>query len=148
MRLWRISNYADLSGRGGELAEGRWHSRGTPVLYCAQSPAGALVEFLVHLPEELFPSHFQLIAIDIDEAELPETVRAEDLPADWMARTAVTRSAGDQWLRQRRSVLLRVPSVILPRTENVLVNPRHPSMPQQVRIAEVHRVPLDRRFSR
>lgn len=28
LTLWRISNYPDLSGKGGLEAEGRWHSRG------------------------------------------------------------------------------------------------------------------------
>ena len=59
VKLWRISNYADLAGRGGQLAEGRWHSRGRPILYCAEAPSGALIEFPVHLPRDLMPSHFQ-----------------------------------------------------------------------------------------
>jgi RES domain-containing protein len=52
MRLWRISNYADLSGEGGRRAEGRWHERGRPVVYLAEHAALALLETMVHLEIE------------------------------------------------------------------------------------------------
>jgi RES domain-containing protein len=37
---------------------------------------------------------------------------------------ATTRSIGDRWLREGRSLLLQVPSVLVPETWNVLVNPQ------------------------
>ena len=50
MELWRISNYADLSGAGdGLLAAGRWHTRGRRIVYLADHPASALLEMLVHM---------------------------------------------------------------------------------------------------
>jgi RES domain-containing protein len=72
--LWRISNYADLSGTGGVLHPGRWHHRGRPIVYLAESPAAALLEVLVHVqvshPGEL-PAHYQLM-----EIALPDGVRS------------------------------------------------------------------------
>jgi RES domain-containing protein len=69
--LWRINNYADLSGTGGLLHHGRWHHRGRPVVYLAQSAAGALLEALVHVeagsPGEL-PKSYRLL-----EVELPDS---------------------------------------------------------------------------
>lgn len=146
MQLWRISNYADLSGRGGELAEGRWHSRGSPILYCAESPAGALVEFLVHLPDDLFPSHFQLIALHVDGV-VPETIKPDELPADWAGHMAVSRRLGDRWLAAASSLTLQVPSVLLPETFNMLINPRHPDA-ALLRIVKADKIPLDRRLAR
>jgi RES domain-containing protein len=72
--LWRISNYADLSGTGGVLHPGRWHHRGRPIVYLAESPAAALLEVLVQVshPGEL-PAHDQLI-----EIALPDGVPSED----------------------------------------------------------------------
>jgi RES domain-containing protein len=54
MELWRISNYADLSGAGGLRAAGRWHSQGKRIVYLADHPSSALLEMLVHLDRE-FP---------------------------------------------------------------------------------------------
>jgi len=50
MELWRISNYADLSGGGGLQAAGRWHTRGKRIVYLADHPASAVLEMLVHRP--------------------------------------------------------------------------------------------------
>lgn len=147
MRLWRISNYADLSGKGGELAEGRWHSRGSPILYCAESPAGALIEFLVHIPEELWPRDFQLIELSAPEGLSSRSIDPAGLPADWMARPSASRLLGDAWLKQNTDIFLRVPSAIVPSTWNMLINPRHRSA-GELRIEKVAGVPLDRRLVR
>jgi RES domain-containing protein len=56
-----------------------------------------------------------------------------------------TRAAGDQWLSSGRTALLRVPSVIVPATWNVLLNPRHPES-RQVRVIRVHLHTLDPRL--
>jgi len=37
--LWRVSRHRDLAGAGGLRAPGRWHERGLPVVYLAETPA-------------------------------------------------------------------------------------------------------------
>ena len=72
MRLWRISNHADLSGEGGRRVGGRWHERGRPVVYLSEHPALALLENLVHLeidPEDL-PSGYQLLTVDVPDGRI------------------------------------------------------------------------------
>jgi RES domain-containing protein len=126
--LWRISNHADLSGTGGLLHAGRWHHRGRPVVYLAESPAGALVEALVHVqassPAEL-PASYQLL-----EVEVPDVAATEDassaLPQGWRERPDLTRTLGSDWLGAQRSLLLRVPSAVVARSFNRLFNPLHP----------------------
>jgi RES domain-containing protein len=63
MELWRISNYADLSGIGGVRAAGRWHSQGRRIVYLADHPSSALLEMLVHMDRDLIPSTYQLLRI-------------------------------------------------------------------------------------
>ncbi|WP_431860509.1 RES family NAD+ phosphorylase [Azospirillum sp.] len=146
MRLWRISNYADLQGVGGLRAGGRWHSRGRPVVYLADSAAGALLEVLVHLevatPDAL-PDTYQLLTVEVEDTVVP--VDCPPLPADWPAREGVTRGVGDAWLAAGRSALLRVPSAIVPDVHNVLLNPLHPDAGKATIIA-VRTVPFDRRL--
>ena len=64
-RLWRISNYADLSGTGGLRFHARWHTMGSLIVYCADHPAAALAEYLVHLDPEDFTEAFNLLTIEI-----------------------------------------------------------------------------------
>ncbi|MCY1395164.1 RES domain protein [compost metagenome] len=78
MIFWRISAFADLTGRGGFLAGGRWHTAGRPVVYLAATPAGATLEILVHLEidQEDFPETLQLLRV-----ELPDTASIAPAPA-------------------------------------------------------------------
>jgi RES domain-containing protein len=125
MRIWRISDYADLSGRGGVLAEGRWHERGTPVVYCADHPATAMLERLVHIDPEEAPDRYTLLAIDAETSDTPVRIHADDLPGSWRDDPSVTRAIGTQFLTAARHLLLFVPSALVPHAWNVLLSPVH-----------------------
>ena len=148
MILWRISNYADLSGSGGLLHRGRWHNRGRPVVYLAESAAGALLETLVHIeashPSEL-PHSYQLLEVEVPKAAKVLDV-AEPLGDGWQQEPSATRRIGDQWLAAQVSLVLRVPSAVVGgRTFKVLMNPAHPQA-QTCRVVSVTRHPFDGRL--
>lgn len=149
MRLWRISSFADLTGEGGLRAEGRWHSRGQRIVYLAEHTASALLEVLVHLEIDVddLPTSYQLHAVDIDDGASLDAIDDDALPADWRDRTDVTRAAGDRWLAENRTLLLRVPSAIVPFTSNWLLNPSHADR-AIVRIADSFGVSFDPRLLR
>jgi RES domain-containing protein len=115
MRLWRISNHADLSGEGGRSVAGRWHERGCPVVYLSEHPALALLENLVHLeidPEDL-PSGYQILTVEVPDGRIESLGEPElDRTAPgWRVDQAITRGLAATWFDERRSLLLRVPSV-------------------------------------
>jgi RES domain-containing protein len=145
MELWRISNYADLSGIGGLRATGRWHSRGRPIVYLADHPSSALLEMLVHMDRDLIPPTYQLLRVVVPPDVAVETVRLQDLPADWRTEAATCRNLGDQWLDRASSVLLKVPSAISHQGQNFLLNPVHPDAVKIV-VAETIRAPFDSRL--
>jgi RES domain-containing protein len=147
MRLWRISNRPDLSGEGGMLASGRWHSRGIRVVYLADHPASALLEALVHLEvdREDIPVSYQLLAVEFPENVSAATIEPESLAAGWTKDTEPTRTLGNVWLVSRKSALLRVPSAIVPSGWNWLLNPAHPDS-ARAQIAEIIRAPFDPRL--
>ncbi|MGO4566646.1 RES family NAD+ phosphorylase [Rhizobium sp. 2YAF20] len=64
MVKWRISNYAALSGRGGEPASSRWHDQGIPVGYCCDYPSTTLLEILVQIELSQGPKDFRLLRIN------------------------------------------------------------------------------------
>jgi RES domain-containing protein len=149
MFLWRISNHGTLDGRGGLFASARWHTSGRPIVYLATTPAGALVEILVHL--ELNPAHlprsYQLL-----KAEAPDDIRLSavdwaSLPDNWRDDTTISRTKGDEWLAASNSALLEVPSAILPETFNFLLNPLHDDA-GRIRVLSHQAYPYDRRLFR
>jgi RES domain-containing protein len=147
MRLWRISDHADLSGEGGSLASGRWHTRGNRIIYLADHPASALVEVLVHLEvdSEDIPEPYQLLAVELPDNTAFEAIELKQLPNDWHDQLSFTRKIGDAWLKENRVPLLRVPSAIIPFATNWLLNPAHREA-VGARIADVIRASFDRRL--
>lgn len=144
MILWRISAFADLSGRGGLLASGRWHHAGRPVVYLAESPASAMLEVLVHLEidAEDIPTNLRLLRIDVPQDA--SVKRLTSLPDQWEERSELTRSMGDTWLEVCETFLLAVPSAIVPHTINFLFNPLHSQAAQAT--VTVENLRLDRRL--
>ena len=144
--LWRISNYKSLAGEGGLKYAARWHSAGRRIAYLAESPAGALIEVLVHLEleEDELPRSYMLFRVSV-----PDDLAIEELsiPAGdgWKSNHYLTRQLGDEWLFRRQTALACVPSAILPSTSNYLLNPLHADA-KRIRIMESRPAEFDPRL--
>lgn len=126
-------------------APGRWHTRGYRIVYCAPNPATALLEILVHAEIDIQDIPVQLTYLEI---EAPDSLAIENAEVKPLADGwETTQPVGNEWLRALRTPLLRVPSVIVPATWNLLLNPKHPDS-KRVRIAQVHEHPIDMRLAR
>lgn len=146
--LWRISNYTDLSGEGARGASARWHSEGRLIVYLAESPAGALLERIVHLIDQGegddLPRFYQLLKVAAPDATAVKALNTK-AKFDWRERIEFTQQLGDAWLASGETPLARVPSVIAPHTWNVLLNPEHPDA-KKVRIEAASRERFDPRL--
>ncbi len=72
------------------------------------------------------PKNFRLIQIEGPEGLSMKTVMPEELSENWPDDHVATQRLGDRWLASRGSLLLKVPSVLIPKTWNIVVNPLHP----------------------
>ena len=126
---WRIvredHGSTAFDGEGAWRFGGRWNSRGTRTVYTSATLSLAALETLVHLNP---PVAFKYVAIPIefDEA-LVETFATSDLPTDWNEEPPPPSTAeiGDRWVKESRSAVLELPSVIIPAEPNYLLNPAH-----------------------
>jgi len=116
-----------FDGEGARLAGGRWNLAGVPAVYLSQSLSLAALELFVHLPtaaRKLELAYFEVeipdgVRIDeLDRARLPKSWRAQPVPEE-------AQRLGTAWLKGESALLLAVPSVIVPRERNVLMNPAH-----------------------
>jgi RES domain-containing protein len=144
MILWRISPFHDLNGKGGLLYSARWHTAGIPVVYLAESPAGALLEICANTVADNIPSTFTLLKI-IGPDITAEVIFLTDPPQNWFIEFDITRQIGTAWLRGGTSALLRVPSALVPETTNILLNPMHPDA-SQFQIERSYEYPFDLRL--
>ena len=143
MRLKRVANrrYADLSGRGGLFVDGRWHTRGRPIVYLAEHTALALLEVVVHMevPYAALPN---FVLLDV---EVPDGIEIER--ADWVEPDEATcQRFGDEWLADGRTALCRVRSIVVPDGFNYLLNPAHPDA-GKIRIVATTDLPIDPRLA-
>lgn len=129
MRAFRIADrrFPIFDGTGARLVGGRWNSPGRPVIYAAETFAGAVLEVLVHANLGRVPRTHALVEITIPDTIVTEIVAPDELP-DWDASDqSVSRAYGDEWLEERRTAVLLVPSLVTRGHEqNVLLNPKHP----------------------
>ena len=136
MILWRIAaetrRYAadDLSGAGAAKSPGRWNDDGQSVLYTAPTIAIAVLETAAHVDDSGLPLNRYLVKIEVPAAVwAAKAVKdVSELPIGWDAIPAgrVSVQAGADWLRAVSSLILLVPSVIVPEEQAALINPLHP----------------------
>lgn len=138
----------EFDGIGGLNGVGRWHIKGTRVVYGATSESLALLEKLVHRTPS-GPPIYPLYHADIPDG-LIEPLAEKDLPVDWRSiyPPASTQRIGDQWLKSKKSLVLLVPSVLITGGDgarNCILNPDHPEFPN-ITLSGPTIVPVDIRF--
>lgn len=145
-RLSKCKYVSDLSGEGGRLYGGRWHSKGTPVLYMASSKSLALLEVLVHLPITLLPDKFCMAVFDVPDNSIYE-LKDSDLPSNWkeIQHQKNVQQLGDAFVRKADYLMLKVPSVIIHGEYNYLINTSHPKI-SKVKLIETDIFTFDERL--
>jgi RES domain-containing protein len=134
--VWRLARpeFADeLDGEGARLFGGRWNSRGQRALYTSSHLSLSVLEAYVNIPPELRDDLPELRAVQISvpgDAGTHHISRRkmDDLLAGPDALGACRR-IGDHWIERNVELVLDVPSVLVPEETNLVLNPRHPRMP-------------------
>jgi RES domain-containing protein len=130
MTAYRICNLTykdDISGSGAKLYGSRWNSIGTPMLYLAGSISLAWLEMLVHLQYQEKSTDFALLYVTLPpDADIQE-LQAAKLKKNWQEDVGYTQFIGDEFIRSKQKLLLKVPSAIVEEEANYLINPLHPA---------------------
>jgi RES domain-containing protein len=149
--IWRLCREQHaarpLDGEGARLYGGRWNFLGTSIAYTAGTLALAALEVLVHVDHDLAPHDLVSIPIEVPSELGIEEIALTQLPSYWRKTPAPEplQALGSEWARRETSVLLRVPSAVIPEEHNYLVNPRHPDS-TQLKIGEPQRFAFDSRL--
>ena len=138
---WRLdkAKHAKVAftGEGARRVSGRWHHAGIPVVYLSESLALSVLEKLVHMGFDASHIKFVYFKIEIPDSVSVEKLKASALPDDWTAEPPQdsTKDIGSHWARETRTAVLRVPSVLVPRSWNYLLNPAHRDF-KKIRISD------------
>jgi RES domain-containing protein len=149
-RLLKHQYAADpLSPEGARKYGGRWNSKGTPVVYAADSIALAVLEVLVHLHRSEVMNAYSLCTITLPD-DLIQSLDPATLPSDWRddPSPSSTVDIGDQWAASMGSLGLWVPSTIIPQQNNILLNSNYPSFYTLAKTIVVTPFEFDARLAR
>ncbi len=128
---------------------GRWHSPGKPIVYTSATVSLASLEVLVHVTDEDWPQDLCAIRAVIPPHIKIQELKLEELPRGWRRYPAPPRlrDRGDTWLAKGETLVLGVPSAVIPMEKNYLLNPAHPNM-KDIQIGEPQRFQFDMRLQR
>jgi RES domain-containing protein len=148
MRLYRIASaiYAnDLSGTGCLYANGRWHFKGTRVLYTSEHISLAKLEVLANSP--VIPKNQVLITIEIPDTASMTQVISSQLPTNWweFPYSSSLATITEAWVQEGAYWIMKVPSAQSHEEYNYLLNPLHSEHPA-ARIVKVEPIHFDKRL--
>ncbi|NND07925.1 MAG: RES family NAD+ phosphorylase [Saprospiraceae bacterium] len=126
--LWsRPPDKDDMSGKGAELAGGRWNSIGQAMFYTAENRALCTAEIAVHTPLGIVPKNYYLISIEIPQDTDMLEIDVKDLPKNWKTfpHSPITKKVCDQFIAQNNFLIMKVPSAVIHGAYNCLINPTH-----------------------
>jgi RES domain-containing protein len=136
-----------LNGEGAFRFGGRWSSPGVRIAYTAEYVSLAMVEYFVHVGAEDPPRDLVLITAKVPDEVSRRAVNIADLPPNWRQTPSPPelQAIGDLFALEAKEAILIVPSAIVPREANWLINPQHESFPN-VSVSGVEDFDYDARF--
>jgi RES domain-containing protein len=115
----------------------RWNRKGQHVLYASTSRALATLEQLVHLGSVRPDADWRVMVISLpDNESFHSSLYPCDLPPDWRKLPAYAdcQRLGSDWADRRTSLILHLPSAVVPMERNVMINADHPDFLEQVKL--------------
>jgi RES domain-containing protein len=146
-RFAKEKHIRDLTGTGGLYGSGRWHEKGTRILYTSETFSLAKMEVLANAPT--LPRDYWFVVLEIPEEASYWEVKREELPANWNAfpHPKELISFTNNWIADGTSLVMKVPSVHSLYEFNYLINPLHPQA-SLVKIVECGPHKFDKRFGK
>lgn len=149
MEVFRISSEKYAKALTASGAANRWNYDNQFVLYTGNSRSLATLELVVHRASIQSDFKYKIMVISIaDEDHLYTQVKKEDLPKNWRQLTAypVLQKAGSKWYKNDESLVLKVPSVIIPLEYNYIINTRHVDFKENVKLVRLEDYFWDKRL--
>jgi len=148
MIVFRITNSFykdDLSGVGAKLNGGRWNLPGYPLLYSSEHISLCVLEMLVNITLPESSLNYHLLKIKIPDTVEPAIILNKKLKLNWEDDEGYTRFMGTEFLKNKQSLLLKVPSAVINEEHNYLLNPLHNDF-KKVTVSKSHPFKFDNRL--
>jgi RES domain-containing protein len=108
--------------------KGRWNSAGKKVIYAAESIPLAFLENMVRRQGVGFNKDFRIMIIEIPDRVKIAAIIPSDLEDGWRDSRDYSKCqrVGDKWYDEGKTMVLKVPSAIVPEAFNYIINSEFP----------------------
>ncbi|MGI9190720.1 MAG: RES family NAD+ phosphorylase [Chitinophagaceae bacterium] len=149
MEVFRIvqAQYAKSFNASG--CANRWNKKDEWVLYAGASRSLASLELLVHQGQALPKPDSCVMVISIpDDAAFMSSINPKQLPANWRSLNAypILQKLGSQWYQAQSTLVLKIPSVIIPNEFNYAINTKHPDFKKHIKKVRIESFFWDERL--
>lgn len=150
MLVFRITQTKFASTLFAPGFAGRWNSENERMIYTAGSASLSCLEVLAHKTGSALNSgRFSMAVIDLNDLATEEIKlqQLQKLNDEWfkVLHYPITQKLGNQWLLDMKSAVLKVPSAIVDREYNYLLNPAHPDF-AKIKVLDVTSFNFDSRL--
>ena len=149
MEVFRITlkKWSDTLQPSGYAA--RWNSNGNFMLYTSSSRALSTLENIVHRSGEGLNKSFKCMVIRVPDEITLLDIKLDDLREDWYKykNYKYSQTLGDKWIKEGKSAIMRIPSAIIKKESNYLLNPRHPDF-SKIKIISIEDFDFDPRIAK
>ena len=128
MEVYRISSkrYAQKLAASGSA--NRWNKRGELVIYAGSSRSLATLELVVYRNAIKPEIDYRVMIISIADSDtLVKNLTTNELPDNWRKFEAypALQNIGSEWHTSRETLILKVPSAVIPYEHNYIINTEH-----------------------
>jgi len=149
MQVYRIAieKYATALHASGRPA--RWNDKNQFVLYTGSSRSLCALELLVRRAsiQGRIPYKIMVIDLKVSKAQIKE-VELKGLGDNWRTTGAysVLREFGSNWYKNAESLILSVPSAVIPQEQNFVINTNHPDFKKATKLIDTEDFLWDERL--
>lgn len=148
LNVYRLSStkYSKTLSASGKSS--RWNKDSEFVIYSGESRSLAMLESIVHRSIHTgLEYETMVISISINDDDII-VVDKNELPKNWRDVQAYPKlqEYGSKWYQRKKSLVLKVPSVIVPEEFNFIINTSHPFYTSKIKLFDREKFILDKRL--
>jgi len=149
MEIFRISTAEHASILTASGSANRWNKRGQNVIYTGASRSLVTLESIVHKSSIRPTTRYKVMVISVSDNEnLVKRITIQELPTDWQTLAAYPflQAIGSKWYERKKTLLLQVPSAIIPFEFNFVINVDHPGFKKNIQLVRTEDYFFDTRL--
>lgn len=148
MEVFKICREKYSHSLNASRASNRWNKKDEFVIYTGSSRSLSTLEMVAHRSYINISNQNKLLVILITDESLIKETDINDLPENWKSIEAYVelQEIGSKWYLSNESLVLKVPSAIIPQEYNYIINTKHPMFATHIIIQNVEDFVWDNRL--